>query len=134
VELGDLTEMKVATLLGKEATICAPDPDRYDLHEIVKLASSPDGNQLYFLGGDQKLELDKLGFKNGEVKPHMFIGVLIEVTYRTRKGFDKFKLTDYYHGLGEETGNQPMLTYDHTNGLMSVVGGEYHVRDVGIVN
>jgi|SRR5579863_1410046 len=134
VELGDLTELKVATLHGKDVTIAAPDPDRYDIHEIVKLACSPDGRQLYFIGGDQKLQLDKLGFKNGEIKPHMFIGVLYEATYRTRKGFDKFKLTDYFHALGEESGNQPMLNYDSVNCLMSVVGGSYHVKAEGIVD
>jgi hypothetical protein len=134
VELGDLVELKVATLHGKDVTITAPDPDRYDVHEIVKLASSPDGKQLYFIGGDESLQLDKLGFKGDEVKPHMVIGVLYELTYRTRKGFDKFKLTDYYHATGEDTDNQPMLNYDEVNNLMSVVGGEYRVKDVGIVN
>jgi hypothetical protein len=134
VELGDLIELKVATLHGKDVTISAPDPDRFDLHEIVKLASSPSGDQLYFIGGDQGIQLDKLGFKGDEVKPHMVIGVLYELTYRTRKGFDKFKLTDYYHAAGEDTGNQPMLNYDEVNNLMTVVGGEYRVKDVGIVN
>lgn len=137
VELGDLVSLRVITTHGKkpkDVTISAPDPDRHDAHEVVKLASAPDGKQLYFIGGNQSLELNKLDFNNDEIKPAMFIGVLCEVTYRTRKGFDKFKLTDYYHHLGEETGNEPILTYDETNNLMHVVGGAYKVKDVGIVN
>lgn len=137
VELGDLVSLRVITTHGKkpkDVTISAPDPDRHDAHEVVKLASAPDGKQLYFIGGNQALELNKLDFNNDEIKPAMFIGVLCEVTYRTRKGFDKFKLTDYYHHLGEETGNEPILTYDETNNLMHVVGGAYKVKDVGIVN
>ena len=128
--------MKVATLHGKDVTITAPDSKRFDAHKIVKLGGvvSDDGDQLYFVGGDQEIDVEKLGFKGAEVKPHMVIGVLYELTYLTRKGFDKFLPTNYYHHLGEDTGNQPMLVYDPVNKLMSVAGGEYRIKAEGIVN
>jgi hypothetical protein len=133
-ELGDLIELKVATIHGKDAVIAAPDPDGASLSDIVKLVSSPDGRQLYFLGGDQGLDLQKLGFAESEERHRMLIGVLYELTYQTKKKFHKLKTTQYYHGLGEETGNQPVLVYDPYNERMSVVGGDYHVKPEGIVN
>ena len=46
--LGDLKYLVVETPLGKQATFTFED-DR------VKLASSPDGKQLYCIGGDQNI-------------------------------------------------------------------------------
>jgi hypothetical protein len=64
----------------------------------------------------------------------MTLGVLVECTYQTEKGFQNFQLTDYYHHLGEETGVQPFLLYDPNNQLLSVSGGQYEVKPEGIVN
>lgn len=67
-------------------------------------------------------------------RDRMILGVLYELTYRTEKNFDHFKLTEYFHKLGEETKQKPMLEYDTLNDHLSVAGGQYHVKDVGIVN
>jgi len=64
----------------------------------------------------------------------MAIGVLYELTYQTEKGFHKFKLTEYFHKLGEETGVQPYLIYDPNNKLLSISGGQYVVKPEGIIN
>jgi hypothetical protein len=64
----------------------------------------------------------------------MMIGVAYELTYQTEKGFQNFKLTDYYHKLGEETGVQPFLLYDPRNQLLSISGGQYQTKPEGIVN
>jgi hypothetical protein len=126
--VGDLIELKVATMSGLDATISfEADPP--------KLASSPDGRQLYFQGGDQSLELADLKMGGDKwLKDSMVIGVLTEVSYRTEKSFDKFVLSTYFHKLGEETGDQPMLIYDTLNQLLSVSGGAYRLKREGIIN
>lgn len=130
-ELGPLTELKVHLLTGKRKKL----PFATDCAEQIMLCSSPDGQQLYFIGGDQTIDLGALDMDGREwVKDSMVLGVLEMVTYRTEKGFDHFKLTDYYHELGEESGMQPLLIYDNINGLLSVAGGQYEVRPEGIVN
>ncbi len=132
--LGDLVSLKVVTPKNKEVEISAPDPNRFDAHQVVKLACAADRKQLYFIGGDQALDTAKLGFTDRQTKHHMLIGVLVEVTYQTRKKFHKFKLTDYYHGLGEKSGNQPILIYDPFSQKLGVAGGNYLVEDVGITD
>lgn len=133
-ELGPLVELWVLPVKGrseKAIKITAPDPEGED---AVYLASDPEGTQLYFVGGDQELDLENLGFDDSEHKRRVTVGVLQELTYRTKKGFHKFKTTDYFHKLGEETGNEPFLTYDAVNGTMGVSGGAYKIEDRGIVN
>jgi hypothetical protein len=137
--LGDLVNLVIITPFNKEVTINAPDPESGDLNQVVKLCCSEDRTQLYFVGGEQEMPveaLEKMGFKAdaNDLKDLMLLGVLIEVTYRTKKGFDNFKLVDYYHGLGEETGVNPVLLYDYRSGLMRVAGGQYVIEDCGIVN
>lgn len=105
------------------------------LSTTVKLCSNEAGTQLYFVGGDQNIDevLRKVKMTGAKwEKESMCIGVLYEATYQTRKHFHKFKLTDYWHSLGEETGNQPMLNYDFINKSMTVAGGTYHITPRGI--
>lgn len=140
-ELGDLAEIKVPTLTGLDVTLCflteeQRDSGQYPILEAVKLCSNELGDQLYFVGGDQSLPLSDLGMGEGTkwFRDSIIIGVLSELTYRTEKGFDKFQLTEYYHALGEETGEQPMLVYDTMNSRISVAGGQYKILPQGIVN
>jgi hypothetical protein len=131
-ELGPVVELKVHLLTDKKHAF-RYDPE--DCENAIMLCSSPDGKQLYFVGGDQSIDLGSIGMDSDEwTRDTMVLGILTMVTYRTRKGFDKFKLTDYYHELGEESGMQPLLVYDNINGLLSVAGGQYEVRPEGIVN
>lgn len=126
--LGKLVELDVVTLSGLEATI------GFESHRPM-LTSSPDGNQLYIMGGDQELDLDELEMDGPEwVKDLMVIGILTQVTYETQKSFHQFQLIDYWHDLGEESGVQPLLVYDTLNNRLSVVGGQYEVKFEGIVN
>ena len=92
------------------------------------LCASEDGRQLYFVGGDQGLELDELGIGEEWVKDDMVLGVLIEVVYRTKKKFDQFQLVDYYHELGEETGDMPLLRYAPRSPHLYVTGGKYEIK------
>lgn len=129
--LGVLVELKVDLVNGQHAVIEFPPtgPDK------VMLCSSPDGKQLYFIGGDQSLDLSQIGMNGPEWhRDLMNIGIADEVTYRTRKGFDKFQLIDYYHELGEETKQKPVLLYDTINNELQIAGGQYQVKPEGIVN
>lgn len=109
----------------------------------TKLCSNEEGTQLYLIDGDQSLNLRDIGIKRSRKGPHgdvtdvkdkILVGEIIELTYRTKKSFDNFKLTDYYHGLGEDSGVRPSLVYDVLNKHLEIVGGQYKVHDVGIVN
>jgi hypothetical protein len=133
--LGILVNFWVATIRDpRKGTLIETSDAEGDFDEVgadedtVFLAANRSGTQLYFVGGDQSLDLDKLKFTGDWVKPAMIIGVMYELTYRTRKKFDKFELTDYYHGLGEETGDQPTLMYDSLSPHCAVVGGKYKIK------
>lgn len=129
--LGTLCELKVACLSGKNVEIQF-DPDD---NAGPFLAANEAGTQLYIVGGDQSVDISAMGMGGNKwQKEHMVLGVCYEVTYRTRKGFDSFQLTDYYHELGEETGVQPMLMYDTVNQKLSIAGGQYEIRPEGITN
>lgn len=145
-ELGDLVELRVVTPTGKKATLVQDSTglwhttrERRPVYPAANrntpmLSSSPDKRQLYIEGGVQAVDLDALGLDGDWRRDSMLLGVLTYVTYRTEKGFDEFQLTDYYHKLGEETGDEPVLVYDSINELLSVAGGLYEVTPDGIVN
>ena len=136
-ELGTLVELWVVPITGnseKSVKITAPDPDNSDIADIVHLAASPDAKQLHLIGGDQSLDLKALGFSDREIKENMVIGVITELTYLAKKKFHKLQPTQYYHKLGEESGNQPFLLYDPHMEHMAIAGGSYLIRDVGIVD
>lgn len=129
--LGELVEVKVHTLSGLEATLGFRD-------NPPLLCASPDGRQLYFQGGDQSLDLHSLKMDGEEwERASMVIGVLLEVVYSTKKGFDRFRLTDYQHRFADpqERGGsecEPMLLYDPSSKLLAVAGGNYLVKREGI--
>ena len=127
-QLGVLVELKVATVTQLDASLkfTTDPPD---------LCSSEDGRQLYIVGGDQELDLGALKMGGDKWrKDSMTLGVLYELSYKTEKGFHQFKLTEYYHKLGEETGVQPFLLYDPNNKALSISGGQYETKPEGIVN
>jgi hypothetical protein len=149
--LGDLTEVVVklsgGTKVGATTTLTAPDPETASDKDIVHVASNELGNQLYLVGGDQSVDVKKLGFRDSfdikhdgetfeatELKDLMVLGEIQKLTYRTQKSFDDFAQVDYFHQLGEDTKVRPMLLYDTMNDRMKIAGGEYHVHSVGVVN
>lgn len=149
--IGDLVSIVVklsgGTKVGATTTLTAPDPETASDTDIVHVASNESSNQLYLVGGDQSVDVEKLGFRDSfdishdgetfeatELKDLMILGEIQKLTYRTQKSFDNFKLVDYFHKLGEDTRVRPFLLYDTLNDRMRIAGGEYHIHDVGIVN
>jgi hypothetical protein len=102
----------------------------------VQLFCSPDGKQFYLRGGDQELDLNAFGMgeKSDWFRDHMLIGEAVEVTYRDRKKFHSFKLTDYYHKLGEQTRVKPTLVYDSLSKKLSIIGGQYRIEMEDLVD
>jgi hypothetical protein len=122
------------SVLGNWPRMDRRNPEELDSDAPV-LASSPDGRQLYIVGGDQSLDLSALRMSGPKwERDSMVLGVLDEFTYRTKKGFDNFKMSDYYHHAGEESGVQPMLVYDNINRRLSIVGGQYRITPRGVEN
>ena len=130
-QLGTLTELVVRTVSSYKATISF----RGTGNKEVLLASSEDGKQLFFEGGDQALDLRKLHLDTTKWKrDSMVIGTLEKITYRTRKKMNQMQTIDYYHKAGEDTGKKPLLLYDTLNQGLSLAGGQYVVKAPGIIN
>ncbi len=100
----------------------------------VRVAASADGGSLYFVGGDQRLDLKQLGLDRHLPKDHVTVGEVEEIVYRTSKAFHDFEPTEYKHAFGEEGGELPVLGYDVHSQKLYLTGGSYQVRPEGIVN
>ena len=123
--LGDLDYLKFETPGGTSATITFEG-------DGVKLASSPDGKQLYCIGGSQNLEgvltADSLQ------KDFLDLGECSEVQYVARKVHNNFEPTQWHHKFGEETGDRPRLMYDRLRKQIFFVGGDYFIDLKGKVS
>lgn len=93
---------------------------------------TPDGRNIYFLGGDQSVSLDDLNIASD--KDIIELGPCTFIEYHTVKGFHDFEPTDYWHRFGETNHIQPVLAYDRLNRSLFLIGGDYEVRPEGIVN
>ena len=78
----------------------------------VHVAATPDGGSLYFVGGDQALNLHQLGLDKFMPKDHVAVGEVLKIVYFTSKAFHNFEPTEYEHAFGEEGGELPVLGYD----------------------
>jgi len=123
-ELADLGRLVSLELLGY----------KLPFDSNVRLASTPEGGSLYFVGGDQALDLASLGIEDATGKDHMDIGQVKYITYFTSKAFHNFEPMEYRHKFGEDGGELPLLCYDTLNEALYLVGGTYTVKPEGIVN
>lgn len=91
-----------------------------------------DGTNIYFLGGNQAVDLSDLAIDSD--KDHVQLGECTYIKYFSRKGFHDFEPVDYYHEFGEEDGIRPVLAYDSLNKKLFLMGGNYRVEAAGIIN
>ncbi|MGA8224015.1 MAG: hypothetical protein WB780_20365 [Candidatus Acidiferrales bacterium] len=104
----------------------------------IRLAASPQGNQLYFLGGNQKAFEEHLGsFHTDTSRDRVLLGEVVALSYEAKKEQlgDK-KPISYYHVFAEESGEPPVAYWDALTKRIMLVGGNYSLDNakVGIVN
>lgn len=97
-----------------------------------QVVTTPDGSNIYFIGGDQRIDFDSLNIASD--KDFVELGPATYIVYHTVKGFHDFEPTNYSHRFGEEDGILPVLAYDRQNHTLFLIGGNYRVRPEGIVN
>jgi hypothetical protein len=97
----------------------------------VHVATTGDGGQLYFVGGDQELDLRGGGFTLP--KDQLSLGECVSIAYHTSKDFHNFKPSDYEHKFGDEGGRKPEGGYDVHSKRLYLIGGDYRVKREGIV-
>ncbi len=100
----------------------------------VRVAATGDGRNLYFVGGNQTLDLAQLGLGNILPRDYVPVGKVRKIVYFTSKDFHDFEPIEYVHRFGEQSGEEPELVYDTRNRKLLLVGGSYEVRREGIVN
>lgn len=98
----------------------------------VTVAASPDGGSIYFVGGDQRLDLAALRLNKYLPKDHIDIGPVSRIVYKTQKGFHNFEPAEYEHEFADEGGEEPTLHYDALNQRLYLTGGSYTVAPEGI--
>lgn len=127
--LGDLMELRIRNVGGDYRTTKIWFTDDH-----VKVASSPNGKQLYLIGGNQNIDshLEQIG--GDASKDFVELGQAIYISYATRKSIDDFKWTEYVHKLGEETSEPPIAFYNRLQRRIYLVGGRYTVEAPGIIN
>jgi hypothetical protein len=100
--------------------------------KACQVVCTPDGSNIYFIGGDQSIDFEALDIASD--KDFVDLGPCGYISYHTVKGFHDFQPTTYWHRFGEEDKIRPSLTYDRLNKTLFLVSGNYRVRPEGIVN
>jgi hypothetical protein len=106
----------------------------FERRDAVKIASNPDGTQLYLLGGNQDLSSCLLELGLDPTKDFIDLGFCICIRYITEKAQNRFSTAMYWHILGEETKKPPRMFYDKLKREIYFTGGEYVVKAPGIIN
>ncbi len=115
-------------------------PMKFSEHDKVIVACDPEGNQIYFVGGNQDLSDILEQAQINCQKDLIDVGECQYIIYTADKDFDNFQELDYQHEFGEEDvkkgekARRPRLMFDRQNRQMYLVGGAYEVKREGIVN
>jgi hypothetical protein len=131
------------TAVGKLVALCMDDfgwPDKKITNEWdklpaitfdkdgVTLASSPNGRQLYFIGGRQNLDGCLADFDGVDPSKDLIdLGEVFVIVYEARKSHNNFEPTDWVHQLGGKNKERPRLMYDKLKKEMFLAGGEYFI-------
>ena len=129
--------------LGKAIRLCVLSNDGKELDIVfdgkTRVASNEDGDQYYFVAGDQSVDVDDFGVER--IKESVVLGKAFGLVYYTTKHHlgDEGGKANYEHELGESEdllGNRippkkrkgmPTVIYDTRNAELSLSGGTYHI-------
>jgi hypothetical protein len=126
--LGPLVELHTLLPNGAKAKITFGDAD------AVLVVSSPNGRQLYLLGGNQDIS-ESLGSMGADVSKDLIdLGDAVFISYDASKWQTDFKPTIWEHKLGEESGIHPRGFYDQLKRRIFLAGGNYRVERPGIID
>jgi hypothetical protein len=102
--------------------------------KIVYVTFTEDGKQMIFRGGDQKVPYKDLGLNGRDERDNMFIGTIVQITYRGKKKFemDGKEEVDFHHPFGGQgsDGILPILGYLLRTERMMTLGGRYRIAPV----
>jgi hypothetical protein len=121
-DLGGLEELWVIERDGRHARVIRFGHD-------VRLAATPDGQQLYLVGGDQSLDLDELGVPQAaQARELVEVGPVWKVVYVTDKAHAGAPTpAPFVHEFGGKNGEVPVLIYNRPNQRMLLAGGVYQI-------
>ena len=92
------------------------------------LASSPDGKQLYAIGGNQDVSACLKTFEGvDESKDLIDLGEIAFVVYHARKIHTNYEPTDWCHKFGTAKTTRPRLMFNRLQEQIYFVGGEYFI-------
>ncbi len=140
LEMQESSEMRGEyTALGDlvELTMIAPNGDHVLMqfkNDGVRVASSPDGAQLYLLGGNQDISGHLGMFGADESKDLIDLGEAKQIVYEAAKWQTNFDPQEWKHDFGEESGVRPRGFYDQLKQRIFFAGGNYQVKRPGIVD
>jgi len=102
----------------------------------VTVVSDETARQIYFVGGDQDVSAGLGVFGAIERGAGLYeLGEARRIDYKQRKEHVPHPESDSWrHEFGEETGVRPVVLYDRNAGRLLLEGGEYEIREEGIVN
>lgn len=94
----------------------------------VKLASAPNGRQIYFIGGNQNLDPCLEQFEGIDPQKDLIdLGEVFFVVYVARKVHSKFEPVEWMHRFGDKNKTRPRLAYDKLKKEITLIGGEYFI-------
>ena len=125
--LGDLVELTFIAPNGDHVLVKFTD-------DGVRVASSPSGEQLYFLGGNQDISGSLKQFGADEEKDLIDLGELKQIVYEASKWQTDFTAQEWKHDLGEESGVKPRGFFDQLKKRIFIAGGNYKVKRPGIID
>jgi hypothetical protein len=125
--LGDLVELTFIAPNGDHVLVKFTD-------DGVRVASSPSGEQLYFLGGNQDISGSLKQFGADEEKDLIDLGELKQIVYEASKWQTDFTPQEWKHDLGEESGVKPRGFFDQLKKRIFIAGGNYKVKRPGIID
>jgi hypothetical protein len=102
--------------------------------DAVLVVSSPNGRQIYLLGGNQDISGSLASMGADVSKDLIDLGDAVFISYDASKWQTDFKATIWEHKLGEESKVYPRGFYDQIKRRIFFAGGNYRVERPGIID